>query len=222
MTVTTFRHWRDVPSTYWRWPSFSPSEIACRGTGKLVVNEHAMDRLQALRDALGKPLIVNSAYRSPEHNRKVGGAKSSRHMQGDAFDIRMTNHDPHAFERAARAAGFTGFGFYRASDFMHIDLGPVRDWGARWPVSAPMFTVEHKPVESLSTSRTMAGSATAGLGGTAIIADTVMEVQKAEASLSTGNIVGLVIGGLILAGAGLAMWARYDEAGRPGWPWGRA
>jgi zinc D-Ala-D-Ala carboxypeptidase len=222
MTVTTFRHWRDVPSTYWRWPSFSPSEIGCRGTGKLVVNEHAMDRLQALRDALGKPLIVNSAYRSPEHNRKVGGAKNSRHMQGDAFDISMSNHDPHRFEQAARAAGFTGYGFYRASDFMHIDLGPVRDWGARWPMQAPTFTVEHRPVENLSTSRTMRGSAAAGSGGALIIADTVAKVQEADAAMSTGNILALAVGAMILIGAGMAAWARYDEAGRPGWPWGRA
>lgn len=221
MTVTTFRHWRDVPASYWRWPNFSPSEIACRGTGKLVVNEGAMDRLQALREALGKPLIVNSGYRSPEHNRRVGGAKASRHLNGDAFDISMTNHNPQLFEKAARAAGFTGFGFYPASGFIHIDLGPVREWGTRFK-REEVFAVEHKPAEKLASSRTMAGSATAGLGGTAIIADAVVEIQKAESSLSTGNVVGLVIGGLILAGAGLAMWARYDEAGRPGWPWGRA
>ncbi len=56
-----------------------------------------MDKLQALRDRLGKPLIVRSAYRSPEHNRAVGGAPGSKHMQGTAFDIAMSNHDPTAF-----------------------------------------------------------------------------------------------------------------------------
>jgi uncharacterized protein YcbK (DUF882 family) len=35
-----------------------------------------------LRDRLGKPLIVRSAYRSPEHNRAVGGATQSKHMDG--------------------------------------------------------------------------------------------------------------------------------------------
>ena len=37
--------------------------------------------LQALRDRLGKPLIVRSAYRSPEHNRAVGGATRSKHLR---------------------------------------------------------------------------------------------------------------------------------------------
>ena len=84
MTTTLYDHWRDVPQKAWRWPNFSPAEIACRGTGKLLVNEPALDKLQALRDRLGKPLIVRSAYRSPEHNRAVGGATRSKHMDGAA------------------------------------------------------------------------------------------------------------------------------------------
>ena len=67
--------WRNVPESTWRWLNFSPAEIACRGTGKLLVDEPALDRLQALRDRLGKPLIVRSAYRSSEHNRAVGAAE---------------------------------------------------------------------------------------------------------------------------------------------------
>ena len=77
MATTFYDHWRDVREGAWRWPNFSPAEIACRGTGRLLVNESALDRLQALRDRLGKPLIVRSAYRSPEHNRAVGGATRS-------------------------------------------------------------------------------------------------------------------------------------------------
>ncbi|MEC5292833.1 D-Ala-D-Ala carboxypeptidase family metallohydrolase [Aurantimonas sp. C2-6-R+9] len=63
----------------------------------------------ALRDRLGKPLIVRSAYRSPEHNRVVGGATRSRHMDGAAF------------EDAAREVGF-----HPRSGFTHVDLGPER------------------------------------------------------------------------------------------------
>ena len=142
MTKHTFAHWRDVPADFWRWPNFSPEEIACRGTGKLVIVEKAMDMLQALRTKLGKPLIVNSGYRSPAHNRAVGGAPNSQHPKAKAFDISMSNHDPIAFEAAARAVGFTGFGFYVASDFMHIDIGPAREWGTRWPEGTPTFSVE--------------------------------------------------------------------------------
>ena len=46
--MTFYTHWRDVPASACRWPNFSPAEIACRGTGKLLVNEPALDALQAL------------------------------------------------------------------------------------------------------------------------------------------------------------------------------
>ena len=63
--MTFYTHWRDVPKAAWRWPNFSPAEIACRGTGKLLVNEAALDKLQALRVRLGKPLIVLSGLPQP-------------------------------------------------------------------------------------------------------------------------------------------------------------
>ena len=131
-----YDHHSDVPEGEWRWPTSRPAEIACRGTGKLLIHEPALDTLQALRDRLGKPLIVTSGYRSPEHNEAVDGAPHSKHMEGTAFDISMANHDPVAFEAAAREVGFLGFGFYPRSNFMHIDLGPARQWGERFPVRA--------------------------------------------------------------------------------------
>lgn len=127
-----FLHFSDVQEGDWRWKNFTPAEIACRGTGTLLINEAALDKLQALRDRLGKPLIVHSAYRSPEHNRAVGGATRSKHLDGAAFDISMSNHDPAAFEAAAREVGFLGFGFYPRANFMHIDTGPARWWGERF------------------------------------------------------------------------------------------
>ena len=45
------------------------------------------DVLQPLRDLLGKPIIVNSGYRSPEVNKKVGGVPTSYHLKGLAADI---------------------------------------------------------------------------------------------------------------------------------------
>ena len=156
MTTTFHSHWRDVPESTWRWPNFSPAEIACRGTGKLLVNEPALDKLQALRDRLGKPLIVRSAYRNSEHNRAVRGAPRSKHLDG-AFDIAMANHDPVAFEAAARAVGFLGFGFYPRSGFMHVDLGPARQWGERFPVRATAFAAETPPAPS--TTAPCCGSA---------------------------------------------------------------
>ena len=134
---------------------------------------------------LGKPLIIRSAYRSPEHNRAVGGAKASKHMEGIAFDIAMANHDPEAFEAAARAVGFQGFGFYRRSGFMHIDLGPARSWGERFPKRATAFAAETPPArEVLAESRTLkgggaAGVATVGAAGVEVAQQVLAETQGA-------------------------------------------
>lgn len=131
-----YPHWSRVTAGEWRWPDFSPEEMACRGTGRLVVDEEAMDKLQEFRDAVGAPFIVNSAYRSPEHNKAVGGAKSSYHLQGRAFDISMANHDPAEFKERAERMGWGGIGTYPAArlNFIHIDTGPAgRRWGDPFP-----------------------------------------------------------------------------------------
>ncbi|WP_094462851.1 YcbK family protein [Pannonibacter phragmitetus] len=218
MTTMTYKHWRDVPERSWRWKNFSPAEIACRGSGSLRINEEALDKLQALRDRLGKPLIVRSAYRSPAHNRAVGGAPRSKHMDGTAFDISMANHDPVAFEAAARAVGFLGFGYYPRSGFMHIDLGPARQWGERFPVRATAFAAETAPVrEVLADSRTMRGSgaagvATLGAAGVEVTQNVLAETQTAILPLVPYlDTLRWVFIAVALAGVAVTIYARIDD-----------
>lgn len=47
--------------------------------------------LDPLREAWGRPIIVNSGYRSPELNSKIGGAKNSQHLTGCAVDIQTVS-----------------------------------------------------------------------------------------------------------------------------------
>lgn len=160
-TFKVYDHYDDFPKADWRWKDFKPKELACRGDNKLAVDEDAMDKLQALRDLLGKPIILNSAYRSPAYNRRIGGASKSMHIEARAYDCAMGNHDPARFEAAARQVGFTGFGFYPNHNFIHIDTGRPREWGKRWfdpqeqvgePISLLGFadlTVETLPLENL-------------------------------------------------------------------------
>ena len=216
--VRTFRHFRDVPERDWRWTNFSPAEIACRGTGQLKLHPEALDKLQALRDRLGKPLIVRSAYRSPEHNRNVGGAARSKHMDGTAFDIAMSNHDPVAFEAAAREVGFLGFGFYPRSGFIHIDLGPARSWGERFPARATSFAAETPPArEVIAQSRTLkgtgaAGVATVGAAGVEVAQEVLAEAQGAVLPLVPYlDTLRWVFIALALGGIAVAVWARVDD-----------
>ena len=52
------------------------------------------NQLQVLRDYLGKQISINSAYRSPSHNKSVGGAKNSQHLYGKASDITVKEMTP--------------------------------------------------------------------------------------------------------------------------------
>ncbi|MCC5960738.1 MAG: DUF882 domain-containing protein [Natronohydrobacter sp.] len=216
--IRTFRHFHDVPESLWRWKNFSPAEIACRGTGQLKLHPEALDKLQALRDRLGKPLIVRSAYRSPQHNRNVGGAPRSKHMDGTAFDIAMSNHDPVTFAEAARAVGFLGFGTYPRSGFMHIDLGPARSWGEPFPVRAARFAPETRPArEAIAQSRTLKGT---GAAGVATVGAASVEVAQEVLTEAQGAVLPLVpyldtlrwlFITLALGGIAVAVWARLDD-----------
>lgn len=124
-----YRSYNDVPANEWPWKNFKPKEIACKGSGEVLAVEEALDALQLLREKWGKPMAVRSGYRSPEHNRAVGGVKQSKHMDGTAFDIATTQEEQAAFVRMARECGFKGIGLY--DDFTHIDLGPLRSWDER-------------------------------------------------------------------------------------------
>jgi hypothetical protein len=58
-----------------------------RGARRAFVDPEAVWHVQQIRFGLGRPLVVSSSFRSPEHNRDVGGAPFSRHLYGDAVDV---------------------------------------------------------------------------------------------------------------------------------------
>lgn len=107
-----------------------------RGYGRIgwdrVVDE-ARVGLMRVQARFGKRLRVNSGYRDPDYNRKVGGERGSKHISGTALDISWEGFGSSASERSrfveiAKEEGFKGFGGYNR--FIHIDLGPRRSWGS--------------------------------------------------------------------------------------------
>ena len=120
-----YSHYNDAPWDSNRWPNFHPSEFASPDTGQLYWDEVFFDKLQALRSAIGKPIRINSAHRSYRHNIAVGGAVRSMHKKM-AVDISLRGHNRFHILAAARAVGFTGFGYY--STWLHLDNGRKRFW----------------------------------------------------------------------------------------------
>jgi len=122
-----YEHWKLIPEADWRWKNFSPQEVACRHCGRIIVNEDFLDKVQAMRDAMGHPLIFSSMYRCSVHNAQIGGAPLSMHLLGRAGDLPLRDHLRRYLESHAVKAGFTGFGYYKT--FLHIDTGRPRWWG---------------------------------------------------------------------------------------------
>jgi len=78
------------------------------------------------------PLRLNSGYRNPEYNEKVGGAKASQHLSGNAVDLTWSGFNPYdvgEFVQLARRIGFKGVGYYNT--FVHVDVGALRQWDKR-------------------------------------------------------------------------------------------
>ena len=74
--------------------NFSASELACSCCGKNEMTQETVDALQALRESIGKPLRLSSAYRCPKHNSKVSSTgKSGPHTTGKAIDIACSGKD---------------------------------------------------------------------------------------------------------------------------------
>ena len=76
---------------------------------------------------------IISGYRSPNTNNMLrsksnGVAKRSLHMQGKAVDIRLTDVSTDSVRRAAIALKVGGVGYYKRSNFVHLDTGRFRTW----------------------------------------------------------------------------------------------
>ena len=118
--------------------NFSLDEFKCKD-GSEIPNDvlpniiELAKNLQVLRDYIGKSITINSGYRSPKYNAKIGGVKDSQHLRGTAADIRVSGMTPKEvalvieglIESGKMKEG--GVGVYPT--FTHYD---IRNRKARW------------------------------------------------------------------------------------------
>lgn len=135
------------------------------------LSPEAQGALAALRDAYTGEWTITSGYRDPAYNAKVGGAKNSQHIHGNAIDAGLAIRTPEEtlrFMDAAKASGFTGFGFYQPGQ-VHVDVGPGRYWGPSYGAdSLPDWAAEWVRANVDPNARGAPGrtaSATPGTGG---------------------------------------------------------
>ena len=102
-----------------------------------LVKPEVKARLMRVQKEFGRQLKLVSGYRSREYNdllrsQGVGAAKNSLHIAMVAIDVQWVGFNSESMEKFIDIAlrnGFTGIGRYSTRRFVHVDIGPRREWG---------------------------------------------------------------------------------------------
>lgn len=130
-------------ATYWKGGTYDGGALADinhvlrdHRTGEVApIDPALLDLLHRLHGVMGgaAPFQVISGYRSPKTNAALaahssGVARKSFHMLGMAIDVRLPGRSLRSLRDAALRLKEGGVGYYPKSDFVHLDVGPVRRW----------------------------------------------------------------------------------------------
>ena len=125
------------------------------------------DVLHAMMARLGKldgVIDIVCGYRTPETNSalrqnspQTGVAEHSQHMEGHAIDLRVPGVTTAKLRDAALSLQAGGVGYYPASQFVHVDVGPVREWVFGTKQRRTIIAQMHRRVHSSRSSGTVAG-----------------------------------------------------------------
>jgi len=140
--------------------NFKVSEFKCNdGSDKILIDTELVMVLQKIRNHFGKPVTINSAYRTSSYNKKVGGVSNSQHVKGTAADISVSGVNP---KEVAQYAEYImpnkgGIGLYdsaKSGRFVHVDVRSNRsrwtNYGKEAVVSGfPGYTTKVKEITSV-------------------------------------------------------------------------
>lgn len=107
-------------------PHFKLSEMACKdGSDKVLYSTELMAKLEELRAYGGFTVSINSGYRTPAYNKKIGGASRSQHTLGTAADIVVKKNGVVVNAKKVcclcQSLGFKGIG-YISANAVHVDM----------------------------------------------------------------------------------------------------
>lgn len=102
---------------------FKVKEFACKDGSQVVfIDDYLVSILDILRNKIGKPVIINSGYRTPKWNEKCGGAKYSYHMRGMAADIRVNGMKAREIANKLNAIVPNECGIIVYENWVHFDV----------------------------------------------------------------------------------------------------
>ena len=115
--------------------NFKVKEFSCKGKScgctETLIDDQLVEYLQKIRDHFGKTVTITSGHRCATHNRSVRGATSSRHIKGQACDIKVKDVAPREVAKYAESIGCLGIGLYETANdgyFTHIDTRTTKSF----------------------------------------------------------------------------------------------
>ena len=109
---------------------FNRSEFACKcGCGFDTVDAELLDIVVDVRSHFGAAVTINSGCRCATYNTKIGGAKKSRHLTGDAADIVVDGVSASEVASYLERRYSTRYGIFRYHNFTHVDRRPNKARG---------------------------------------------------------------------------------------------
>lgn len=185
MAIKTFKKGSDEKLS----ENFSVSEFACKGSGcctEVKVDMDLIEYLQKIRDHFGKPVIINSGYRCPVHNKRIGGVAHSNHMKGMASDITMRGVSHAEIAKYAETLGMKGIGLYETDvdgHFVHVDTRTKKSfwWGQKCAYRSTFGgapKVEYELEEFVKDVQKACGAKVDGIAGPETLSKTVTVSAK--------------------------------------------
>lgn len=144
LSLVNHRTAEKLNSVYWVEGEYIPEALEAfnyilrdwRQDSPTSMDPKLLDIMAATYNLLGcaEPFQVVSGYRSPKTNAMLrsksrGVARNSYHTRGMACDLTLDSRNVGQMSSAAKSLGAGGVGKYTRSKFVHVDSGPVRDWG---------------------------------------------------------------------------------------------
>lgn len=171
--------------------NFTREEFKCPcGCTRQMVDSELVEKMQAVREKLGKPIKITSGYRCIPHNAAVKGSSGSKHRYGMAADWRMKDRDINPVALGIIAAQYfkaVGIYWYDGCAIVHTD---TRDAKATWLCDAP----RHYP--STTYQKFILPTIKQGCSGAANRSATIMLQKllkvKADGSFGPGTTAALM------------------------------
>ena len=124
-TVTVCSRMQEMLSKHFR-----AREFQTGNSNIVIVSNMLLKVLDKLRDKIGEPIYINSGYRTPEHNKAVGGSTLSYHMYGMAADIRADGHTPKQLYTILDEMLKGWGGLQEHETFLHVDMR-TNEWRSK-------------------------------------------------------------------------------------------